>query len=60
MLISNITIVFQIYKPKYPNKAFLVPLYVVAVLVVVVSLDFWYLGKFEVAGLKYDTSFFKF
>ena len=36
---SNITIVFQIYGPKYPNKAFLVPFFVVAVNVVIAVLD---------------------
>ena len=56
MLISNIAIVFQIYRPKYPNKTFLVPLYAVAVLVVVVLLDFWYLDKLQGTGLKYGTS----
>ena len=60
MLISNITIVFQIYRQKHPKKAFLVPFYVVAVIVVVVFLDFWYLDKLEGADFKYDTSFFKF
>ena len=60
MLISSITTVFHIYWQKYPNKAFLVPLYVVAVIVVVILLDFWYLDKLEGADFKYDTSFFKF
>ena len=60
MLVSNITIVFQIYGEKYPNKAFVVPFYVVAVIVVVVLLDFCYLDKREGADFKYDTSFFKF
>ena len=60
MLISNITIVFQIYGPKYPKKAFLVPFFVVAVIVVVVLVNFWYLDKLEGANFKYDISFFKF
>ena len=34
--------------------------FVVAVIVVVVLLDFWYLDKLEGADLKYDISFFKF
>ena len=59
MLISNIIIVFQIYCPKYPNKAFLVPFFVIAVIVIAVLLDFWYLGKLEGADFKYDISFFK-
>ena len=60
MLISNITMVFQIYRPKYPNKAFLVPFFVVVVIVLVVLLYFWYLDKLEGADFKYDISFFKF
>ena len=56
MLISNITIVFQIQRPKYPNKAFLVPFFDAAVAL----LDFWYLDKLEGADGKYDISFFKF
>ena len=60
MLISNITIVFQIYGSKYPNKAFLVPAFVVAVIVVFVFLDFRYLNKLEGADFKYDLSFSNF
>ena len=60
MLISNIIIVFQIYGPKYPNKAFLVTFFVVAIIALVVLLDFWYLDKLEGADFKYDISFFKF
>ena len=60
MLISNITKVFQIYGPKYRNKAFLVLFVVVAVIVVVVLFDFWYLNKLEGADFKYDLSFSNF
>ena len=60
MLISNITIVFQIYRPKYKNKTFLVLFLLVAVIDVVVLLDFWYFDKLEGADFKYDLSFFKF
>ena len=60
MLISNITKVFQIYGPKYRNKAFLVLFVVVAVIVVVVLFDFWYLHKLEGADFKYDLSFSNF
>ena len=59
VLISNITTVFQIYRSKYSNKAFLIPFVVVAVIVVVL-LDSWYLDKFEGVDFKYDISFFKF
>ena len=57
MLISNITIV---YGPKYPNKAFLVPFLVAAVIVVVLLLNFWHLDKLEGADFKYDLSFSNF
>ena len=57
MLISNITIVFQIYGSKYPNKAVLVPFFVVAVIIVVVLLNFWYLDKLESANFKCGNSF---
>ena len=60
LLISNVAKDFQIYWPKYQNKAFLVPFFVVAVTVVVVFLDFHYLDKLESADFKYDVSFFKF
>ena len=60
LLISNIAKDFQIYWPKYQNKAFLVPFFVVAVTVVVFFLDFHYLDKLESADFKYDISFFKF
>ena len=59
MPILNITIVFHIYGAKYPNKAFLVPFFVVAVIVVVL-LDFWYLNKLEGTDIKYDISFYEF
>ena len=58
-LISNISIAFQTYSPKYPNKAFLIPFFVLAVIVVVVLLDFWYLDKLEGVDFKYDISFFQ-
>ena len=58
-LISNISIAFQTYSPKYPNKAFSIPFFVVAVIVVVVLLDFWYLDKLEGVDFKYDISFFQ-
>ena len=60
MLISNITIVFQNYRRKYPNKAFLVSFFVVAVIVVFFLLDFSYLDKFERVDFKYDLTFSNF
>ena len=56
VLTSSMTIAFWTYSPKCSNKAFLVPFFVAAV----VLLDFWYLDKLEGADGKYDISFFKF
>ena len=60
MLTSNITIVFQIYGPKYPKRHLWFTFLDVAVIAVVVLLDFWYLDKLEGADFRYDISFFKF
>ena len=38
----------------------MVPFFVIAVIVIVVLLGFWYLDKLEGADFKYDISFFKF
>ena len=56
-LIANISIAFQIYGSKYPNKAFLVPFFVAAVIVVIILLNVWYLDIFEGADFKYSNNF---
>ena len=52
-LISNISIAFQTYCPKCPNKAFLVP----NLLFFIVLNNFLNFSKFEDVDFKYNNSF---